>query len=75
MKGVLFSGKRVIIYTRFYNEDPNVIPFGEIWISLMRNLGATVVGIEPGEPFSKEANKTATLDAKLEFCRKSEDFV
>lgn len=40
----------------------------------MRNLGATVVGVEPGEPFSKELNKTATLDSKLEFCRKSEFF-
>lgn len=71
LKGVLFNGKRVVIYTRFYNEDPNVIPFGEIWIALMRNLGATVVGIEQGEPFSKEANKTATFLEKLEFCRKT----
>uniref|UniRef100_A0A914M8G1 BRCT domain-containing protein n=1 Tax=Meloidogyne incognita TaxID=6306 RepID=A0A914M8G1_MELIC len=72
LKGVLFNGKRVIIYNRHYNQDPNVIPFGEIWIALMRNLGATVVGIGHGEPFSKEANLTASLEEKLEFCRKTD---
>uniref|UniRef100_A0A915M6J6 BRCT domain-containing protein n=1 Tax=Meloidogyne javanica TaxID=6303 RepID=A0A915M6J6_MELJA len=71
LKGVLFNGKRVIVYNRYYNEDPNVVSFGEIWIPMMRNLGATVVGIENGEPFSKEVNKTVTLEAKLEFCRKT----
>jgi hypothetical protein len=71
LKDVLFKDKKVIIYTRFFNDDPNVIPFGEIWISLMQNLGATVVGIESGEPFSRVSNKTATLESKLEFCRKS----
>ena len=75
MKGVLFNGKRVIVYNRYYNEDPNVVSFGEIWIPMMRNLGATVVGIENGEPFSKEVNKTVTLEAKLEFCRKSMLFI
>nr|CAD2195010.1 unnamed protein product [Meloidogyne enterolobii] len=71
LKGVLFNGKRVIVYNRYYNEDPNIVSFGEIWIPMMRNLGATVVGIENGEPFSKEVNKTVTLEAKLEFCRKT----
>nr|CAD2199203.1 unnamed protein product [Meloidogyne enterolobii] len=71
LKGVLFNGKRIIVYNRYYNEDPNVVSFGEIWISMMRNLGATVVGIENGEPFSKEVNKTVTLEEKLEFCRKT----
>ena len=75
LKGVLFNGKKVIIYNRHYNQDPNIIPFGEIWIALMRNLGATVVGIGHGEPFSKEANLTASLEEKLEFCRKSMLFI
>nr|CAD2139934.1 unnamed protein product [Meloidogyne enterolobii] len=72
LKGVLFNGKRVIVYNRYYNEDPNVVSFGEIWIPMMRNLGATVVGVENGEPFSKEANLTASLEEKLEFCRKTD---
>ena len=71
MKDVLFEGKRVLVYSKLVIDDPKLIPFGDIWTQLMRNLGATIVGDAPGEePFCWRKFADTTLEQKLELLDK-----
>ncbi|KAL3098813.1 hypothetical protein niasHT_024567 [Heterodera trifolii] len=69
LKGVLMKGKRVLIWSSSAESDPGIVSFAEIWTPILQNLGATLVGIGPGEPFASKSS--ANLEEKMEFCSKS----
>ncbi|KAL3098812.1 hypothetical protein niasHT_024566 [Heterodera trifolii] len=73
LKGVLMKGKRVLIWSSSAESDPGIVSFAEIWTPILQNLGATLVGIGPGEPFASKSS--ANLEEKMEFCSKIEPHV